>query len=148
MDVHYYPVIIERGTSDAGDVGFGAFFPDLPGCVSGGDTLEDALLGAERALAMHVLAMNRDGDAIPAPSPFAALEQDPEVEEVLRTLVRVEIPTKRVRVNFSIAETLLHRVDATARERGMTRSGFLTEAARRMADSSGFILVVCSGLMA
>ncbi|CAK0762551.1 hypothetical protein WCLP8_3490007 [uncultured Gammaproteobacteria bacterium] len=40
VDVRYYPVIIEYGQNDAGEVGFSAFFPDLPGCVSGGDSCQ------------------------------------------------------------------------------------------------------------
>ena len=96
MDIKYYPVILERGESDSGDVGFGAFFPDLPGCVSGGDSQEETLLSAEKALEMHVTAMRKDGESIPEPSPLGTMEHDPDVKEVLRTLVRVKIPASPV----------------------------------------------------
>ncbi|MBF0108596.1 MAG: type II toxin-antitoxin system HicB family antitoxin [Magnetococcales bacterium] len=134
MDVRHYPVIVERGENDAGEVGFGSFFPDLPGCVSGGDSLDEALLNAEKALAMHIGAMVKDGEDIPAPSLLSAIGHDREIDEVLRALVRVDVPAKWVTVNVSMAETLLQRIDVTAREIGMTRSGFLMEAARRMVE--------------
>ncbi|MBF0132588.1 MAG: type II toxin-antitoxin system HicB family antitoxin [Magnetococcales bacterium] len=134
MNVKHYPIIIERGENDAGEVGFGGFFPDLPGCVSGGDSLGEALRNAEKALVLHIGAMVRDGEDIPAPSRFGEIGHDQEVDEVLRALVRVDVPAKWVTVNVSMAETLLQRIDVTAREIGMTRSGFLMEAARRMVE--------------
>ncbi|MEO5332883.1 MAG: type II toxin-antitoxin system HicB family antitoxin [Magnetococcus sp. YQC-5] len=135
MNVHYFPVIIEHGHNEAGEESFCAFFPDLPGCVSGGDALDETLLNAGEALEMHISAMIRDDEKIPRPSPLGSIAQDPEVEEVLRTLVRVDIPAKWVNVNIAMAETLLHRIDTTAKKRGMTCSGFVVEAARRMTES-------------
>ncbi|MBF0192522.1 MAG: type II toxin-antitoxin system HicB family antitoxin [Magnetococcales bacterium] len=135
MSVTFYPVIIEHGYTKDGESGFSAFFPDLPGCISAGDSLDETLLNAGKALELHLSAMFRDDEAIPLPSALDAMEPDPEVVEVLRTLVGVETPARWVNVNIAMADTLLHRIDTTANAQGMTRSGFLVEAARRMVET-------------
>lgn len=56
--------------------GFSVYFPDLPGCVSYGDTLNEARKNAQDALALHLYGLEEDGAPIPAPS--AAPEVDPE----------------------------------------------------------------------
>ena len=92
MTVRYYPAVIERGRS-----GFGVFFPDLPGCVSAGDTIQDAARNAEEALHAHLELSAEHGDAIPAPSDLDRLQVDADIEEVARILVRAEIPGRAVR---------------------------------------------------
>jgi predicted RNase H-like HicB family nuclease len=62
----------DEGTS------YGVSFPDVPGCISAGDTLEEAVANAGEALAAHLALMRDDGDAIPAPRSFEELRQDPE----------------------------------------------------------------------
>ena len=128
MAVLYYPAIIEAGD----EPGFGVFFPDLPGCVSAGDTIQEAAGRAEEALALHLAGMVEDGDPIPDPTPLDRVPADPEVREVARLLVRAELPGKAVRLNITLDEGLLAAVDRAARARGFTRSGFLAEAARRL----------------
>jgi predicted RNase H-like HicB family nuclease len=61
----------DEGTS------YGVSFPDVPGCISAGDTLEEALANAGEALAAHLALMRNDGDTIPSPRSFEALRQDP-----------------------------------------------------------------------
>jgi predicted RNase H-like HicB family nuclease len=125
MAIRYYPAILERAPD-----GFGVFFPDLPGCVSHGDTAEDAAAQAEAALAMHLRGMIEDGDAIPVPSALENLERDPEVDEFTRILVRAELPGRAVRVNVTIEEGLLASIDTLAQRQGKSRSAFLADAAR------------------
>jgi predicted RNase H-like HicB family nuclease len=62
----------DEGTS------YGVSFPDVPGCISAGDTLEEALANAGEALAGHLAMMRDDGDAIPVPRSFEDLRRDPE----------------------------------------------------------------------
>lgn len=121
MATVFYPAIIERD-----DEGYGVFFPDLPGCVSAGRTMQEVALNAEEALTGHLAVSAEHGDAIPDPSDLDAIERDPEVNEVARLLVRGERPGKSVRVQISLEEGLLARIDRVARN----RSGFLAEAAR------------------
>lgn len=121
MATVHYTAIIERAGK-----GYSAFFPDLPGCTSAGDTLQEAALGAEEALSGHLAVSIEHGDAIPAPSDLEAIERDPEVDEVARILVRGERPGRAVRVQVSIDEGLLARIDRVA----SNRSRFLADAAR------------------
>ena len=121
MATAYYPAIIERAGS-----GYSVFFPDLPGCTSAGDTLQEAAMGAEEALSGHLHVMAEHKDAIPDPSGLDAIERDPEVDEVARVLVRGERPGRATRIQVSIDEGLLARIDRVA----SNRSRFLADAAR------------------
>lgn len=121
MATVYYPAIIERG-----DEGYGVFFPDLPGCTSAGDTIQEAARNAEEALAGHLIVSAQHGDPIPDPSELDAIERDPDVQEVARVLVRADRPGRSVRINITLDEGLLARIDKVA----SNRSGFLADAAR------------------
>jgi predicted RNase H-like HicB family nuclease len=96
VETRYYPAIVERGAE-----GYGVFFPDLPGCVSAGGTLQEAARNAEEALQLHVEGTIEDGDPLPAPSELDAIERDPEVDEAARILVRVDVPKARARPSES-----------------------------------------------
>jgi predicted RNase H-like HicB family nuclease len=117
----YYPAIIERARK-----GYSVFFPDLPGCTSAGDTVSEAAVNAEEALAGHLLVSDQYGDTLAEPSDVAAIPRDPEVEEVARLLVRGERKGKAVRINITLDEGLLAAIDKVAGN----RSGFLADAAR------------------
>ena len=54
--------------------GYGAYAPDLPGCIATGRTLEEARFGMTKAMEMHLAAMREDGDPMPQPSYFELLE--------------------------------------------------------------------------
>ena len=89
MAATYYPAIIERGAK-----GYSVFFPDLPGCASGGDTIDQAARHAEDALRGHLALMVTDGDDIPEATALDQIAHDPDVEESARILVRAELPGK------------------------------------------------------
>lgn len=63
-----YLVVIEQGPQ-----GFGAYVPDLPGCVTAGSTPEEVLQLMREAIGMHIEAMLKDGESVPAPASRAAL---------------------------------------------------------------------------
>lgn len=111
---------------ERGPEGFGVFFPDLPGCVSAGATVQEAAERAEEALASHLLVSVQHGDVLPPPSDLDAIAEDPEVDEVVRLLVRAELPGKAMRLNVTLDEGLVAAIDKVA----TNRSGFLAEAAR------------------
>ena len=69
------------------------FFPDLPGCTSGGETLQAAALNAEGALAGHVMLMLEAGEHVPERSVLDSLPRpfEPDVTEVARLLVRLGV---------------------------------------------------------
>lgn len=123
MSTVYYPAIIERGAT-----GYGVFFPDLPGCVSAGATIQEAARNAEEALDGHLIVSAEHGDPIPDPSVLDDVRVDDDIDVVARVLVRAERPGKAVRLNITLDEGLVARIDRVAKN----RSGFLADAARAM----------------
>lgn len=126
MGIIFYPAIIERASE-----GFSVFFPDVPGCVSAGATVQDAAINAEEALGGHLLVSAQYGDVLADPTPFDLLETDTEVDEVARVLVRAEQPGRSIRLNITLDEGLVAAIDRVA----TNRSGFLADAARRELDA-------------
>lgn len=116
------------------DTGFGISFPDAPGCVSAGDTPEEALKSGAEALQGHLQVSIDHGDALPEPS--KVLDRDAiDMEGFVRlALVAVERPTRARRINITIDEALLARIDRAAEQRGMNRSAYLSEGGRRMME--------------
>jgi predicted RNase H-like HicB family nuclease len=113
---------------------FGVSFPDFPGCTTIGDSLDEAVAKAAEVLAFHVEGLAEDGP-LPTPRTLAVLRKDAafrrDAKDALLALVPYEPPAKAVRLNISLDESLLARVDRAAAAAGETRSGFLAEAARR-----------------
>lgn len=116
-----YVAVVER----AGD-GFSVFFPDVPGCTSAGDTLNEVVANAGDALASHIALSHQYGDELSEPRPLEDIPVDPEVEEYGRFLVPADLPGKSVRLNITLDEGLLAAIDRIAKN----RSGFLADAAR------------------
>lgn len=123
-----------------GDRAFGISFPDFPGCISGGDTIDDAIRRGREALAFHVEGMVEDGDDLPVPRTLTDLRKDPEFREdaegAVIVSVPIDLPGKAVRVNISMDERLLDSVDRAAAASGQSRSAFLAAAARALISSS------------
>ncbi len=88
---------------------------------------------AAEALSGPIEAMVRDNDPVPEPSdPGLGPDWlDPaETVAVAHVMIPVEMPGRTVRVNLTMNEALLARVDAAASARGMSRSGYVAEAVR------------------
>jgi predicted RNase H-like HicB family nuclease len=113
---------------------YGISFPDFPGCVSGGRSLDEALSRGRETLAFHVAGMVEDGDTLPVLRSLSEIRSDPCFAEdaagAIVAAVPVDLPGRAVRVNVSIDEGLLDAVDRAARKAGQSRSAFLAEAAR------------------
>lgn len=119
------------------DSAFGVSFPDLPGCISVGETLEEARANAEEALALHVDGMIEDGEPLPAPSALDEVMANPGNRDGVVILVPLKTtPPRTVRVNITLPETTLREIDAFAETHGYTRSGLLTRAAKQMIDAA------------
>jgi predicted RNase H-like HicB family nuclease len=111
---------------------FGVSFPDLPGVVTAGVNLDDARQMAQEALALHLAGMEEDEEPIPEPSSLESIMNDPENRDGVAVLV--DGPRQifvAVRVNVTMPEDELARIDEFARTHGYTRSGFLLHAAKR-----------------
>ncbi len=125
--VSYIAVVHKDPGSD-----FGISFPDFPGCITAGDTIDQAKNMAQKALPFHIKGMLEDGEKIPVPSRLEEIMADPEYADAVAFLV-ITIPEpkpKAIRVNITVPEDTLHQIDAVAKRRGMSRSSFLVRAAQ------------------
>ena len=123
------------------EAGYGVSFPDFPGCVSVGDTVDEAVRQGSKALAFHVEGLAEDGQEIPTPRSIDAIKADPELEPWRRGADLVLIPLlldrgSTRRVNISLDRGLLEAIDDEARQRRMTRSAFLATAARHEIEAT------------
>jgi predicted RNase H-like HicB family nuclease len=115
------------------DSDFGVDFPDFPGCVSAGATLDEARHKAQEALELHIGGVLEDGEALPVPSSLEAVMADPENADAVAFLVSVpEAADGTVRVNITLPKWLLRRID----ERAKNRSAFLARAAEKALEES------------
>lgn len=116
---------------DAGSE-YGVSFPDFPGCVTAGRTLDEAGRMAAEALAGHIALGQEYGDPIPEPMP---LEQATAHELARGAVAFIVVPVatpqedRTVRINLTLRESALRRIDEAARERRMSRSSYLVQRA-------------------
>jgi len=112
---------------------YGVSFPDLPGCISAGDTMDDAVNNAAEALGFHLEGMQEDGIEYPAPRSVDQLNADNAEDMDTATVAYVSAiidlgSTKPV--NISLDKGLIQAIDAEAKRRKVTRSAFITTATR------------------
>jgi predicted RNase H-like HicB family nuclease len=120
-----YPIAIEPGTDETA---FGVVVPDLPGCFSAGDTLDEALTGAEEAAAAWIDAALDAGEAIPAPSSLETVRRNPEYRDWTFGIISLDpalLDDTVERVNITLPRRVLKRLDALARAAGQSRSGYI-----------------------
>lgn len=110
---------------------FGISFPDFPGCISSGSTLDEVVSNGAQALAFHIEGMIEDGEAMPGLSSLEVLKVTEEdwLHGGVAVAVPVEMPSKSVRINISVDENALERIDRAAEAEGINRSKFLVTAA-------------------
>jgi predicted RNase H-like HicB family nuclease len=122
---------------------FGVVIPDLPGCTSGGPTVDAALRNAVEAISLWVEDARADGEKIPKPRTAEKLRADPDVAAALTqggilAYVPLVLDAGRpVKANLSLDAGLLNAIDEAAERRGLTRSAFLASAAREKIESEG-----------
>jgi predicted RNase H-like HicB family nuclease len=107
--------------------GYRATFPDVPDCEVSGPDLAELLLAARHTLGAHLQRTADAGETWPTPTPIDEITPTPGTIPIL---VDVAIDDTPVRVNISLGERLVKRLDAAAEARGMTRSGFIAQAVR------------------
>ncbi len=126
-----YPVAIEIGSAEQA---FGVVVPDLPGCFSAGDSLDEAMVNAEEAAAAWIDAALDEGDPIPSPSLLDAVRDDPRFAGWSFGVANVGdeiLDNEPARVNLSLPRRVLARLDAQAKAAGKTRSGYIAEMTLR-----------------
>ncbi len=120
---------------DDDEPGFGVSFPDFPGCVSHGDTVDEALHRGAEALSFHAEGMTADGEPIPRPRSLHDINADESLAGWRDGATVAFVPLildkgSPRRINVSLDFGLLRAIDEEAKRRGMTRSAFLSSAAR------------------
>ncbi|HEY1943873.1 MAG TPA: type II toxin-antitoxin system HicB family antitoxin [Roseiarcus sp.] len=111
---------------------FGVSFPDLPGCVTAGASLDEARDMAAEALAFHLEGLDQDGEPIPEPATLEAVMRDPANRDGVAILVAAPARSaKAVRINITLPEDVLQAIDRHAEANGLSRSGFLAIAAKK-----------------
>jgi predicted RNase H-like HicB family nuclease len=111
---------------------FGVSFPDFPGCITAGQSIDEAKDLAQEALTLHIQGMLEDGEQLPAPSKLEEIMAAADYADAVAYLV-VSVPDEKprtVRVNITVPETTLKQIDAAAKKRGMSRSSFLVHVAQ------------------
>lgn len=112
---------------------YGATVPDLPGCFSGGDTLDDALESVREAIDLHVEGLIEEGIDIPLSMSLAQHQANPDYAGGVWAVV--DVPVEKYlgpaeKINITVPRLTLARIDEFAKKKGQSRSGFLVEAAR------------------
>jgi predicted RNase H-like HicB family nuclease len=131
---NYIAVVHKEPASD-----YGVSFPDFPGCITAGKAIDEAKDLAYEALLLHLEGMREDGEQLPVPSNLEDIVADPENADAVAFLV-ISVPEahgKSKRINITMPEETLRRVDAAARRRGLSRSSFLTRAAQKVMEQEG-----------
>src|SRR5664279_3576107 len=120
-----YPIAIETGDAKHA---FGVAVPDLPGCFSAGDTLDEAITNARDAILLHLEGLLDSGKTFPAPTQIELHQKKRSYRGWTWAVVDVdasELGDKAARINITMPQRILRAVDAYARKQGETRSGFL-----------------------
>lgn len=125
-----YPALID-GEKGA----YGVTFPDLPGIVAMGNTVDEALVNAEEALRDYAIEAEKDGEKISLPSAFEQLEVPRGNTLVSVPLIRVT--GRNVRAHMTLDEGVAAFIDGESRRRGMTRKAYVEWIVKRIAQMGG-----------
>ncbi len=122
-----YPVVIHKDP----DRDYGVTVPDLPGCFSAGESLDDALKSTVEAIECHIEGLLTDEEEIPSPTAIETHRGNPDFADGIWALVDVDLSKlsgKSRRVNITIPERILSQIDNFASRHGESRSGLITTA--------------------
>jgi predicted RNase H-like HicB family nuclease len=102
-DSYVFPAVFEKSSQGH----YGVFFPDLPGCISIGDDLQQAHSMAKEAFGLHLWGFERDGEEIPSPSTLDTVQSEYPgtiigVVEVSLLAFRAKLDTRAVEKTLTI----------------------------------------------
>lgn len=127
----FYPIAIEAGDEKHA---YGVTVPDLPGCFSAGDTLEEAISNAKEAITGHIELLLDLGKDIPSASNLSTLVEDKAFTGYTWALVDIDIIRLlggSEKINVTLPKSLIDRIDrcVASHPEYKSRSGFLAQVA-------------------
>lgn len=127
----FYPIAIEAGDHEHA---YGVNVPDLPGCFSAGDTLDEAIKNAKEAITGHIELAVELGHDIPAVSTIEALATNPDYAGYTWALVEIDVIRLlggSEKINVTLPRSLIDRIDrcVASHPEYKSRSGFLAQVA-------------------
>jgi predicted RNase H-like HicB family nuclease len=133
-----YPIAILPGNDQHA---WGVEVPDIPGCFSAGDDLDDAMAMAREAIEGHLEILAEDGSAIPIAQRVTVHAANPEFAGCTWAVVDIDVTKymgKAEKLNITLPGHLLNRIDAYVRSHPdqKSRSGFLATAALKILQSA------------
>lgn len=117
-----YPIIVDKGNDKEA---WSIYVPDIKGCFSASDTEDGVLDNAREAILSHLSLL----DNVPEPTPLSKVEADSGTYTMLVDIDLTKLEGKAKRINITVPENLLAKIDLAAEKQGVTRSAFLTESA-------------------
>ena len=124
-----YPVAIELGDDTHA---FSVIVPDLEGCFSAGDTMEEAIDNAKEAIELWLETVIDDGGAIPVPKDISVHQKNEDYKSLVWAIVPIDLASlsdKVERINITLPSRVLRRIDADAKSVGESRSGYIARKA-------------------
>ncbi len=133
-----YPIAISPGDETHA---WGVEVPDIPGCFSAGDDLDDALVMAREAIEGHLSILAEDGETIPVAGKVTAHAENPDYAGCTWALVDIDVTQfmgKAEKLNITLPGYLLKRIDDYVKHHPdeRSRSGFLAHAAIKVLESA------------
>lgn len=124
-----YPVVIHKDP----DSDYGVTVPDLPGCFSAGESVEEAINSVAEAIECHVEGLLMDELDVPVSFSIEKHKENPDFADAFAWMfVDVDLSKlsgKTKRINITIPERILSRIDSFAESHNESRSGFMATAA-------------------
>lgn len=132
VKIMLYPIAIELGDDTHA---YGVTVPDIAGCFSAGDTMEEALKNVREAIELHLEGLVEDGLDIPLPTDIAAHQKNPDfAANYVWAIVEIDVTRymgKAEKINVTLPSRLIHLIDTKIAHdsRYKSRSGFLAAGA-------------------
>ena len=124
---HYFAVVHKEK-----DSAYGVYFPDVPGCFSAADSMDDLQQNAAKALALYF-----EDEPMNEPTTLETIKNNKRVAADLKAVAfllavpLIKLTAKTLKANITMNAGLLAAIDKVAKSRGITRSSFLADLARR-----------------
>lgn len=130
-----YPIAIEKPANE--NECYGVIVPDVVGCFSAGDTLDEAVKNAHEAITLHLDMLANDGDDIPKATSINNHQDNPDYQGMVWALVEVDLSAymgKAEKINVTLPSRLIAKIDAKVKANKSlykSRSNYLAQLASR-----------------